>query len=255
MCKAWGDRTSPASAETRGGGPGRSSRLPPKPLSPAVPELHSSQPRLVALRVGARRPPTPDAVQATFWARAGETPTRLLPSYRRPLPRGRASASAPCSCFPPPGGSGSLVHSTRGNHSHARGSSWDAEGTEADRPRRRGTFTHRRAGGDDLAAGADGWRSALTAPGPASCDAGWWRQRKTAGSRCCGTAPQLCRLPRLPRTLPAACQSSLQLAASPPSWSHVGCPTPYVIEPKPLTRRLPPPKHTHTRTRTRALSL
>lgn len=145
----------------RPGGPGRSSRLPPSPLSPAAPELHSSQPRLVALRVGARRPPTLHAVQATFRARAGETPTRLLPSYRRPLPGGRASASAPCSCFPPPGGSGSLVHSTRGNHSHARGSSWDAEGTEADRPRRRGTFTHRRAGGDDLAAGVDGWPSAL----------------------------------------------------------------------------------------------
>ena len=101
------------------------------------------------------------------------------------------------------------------------------------------------------------WLPGLMAGGPHlqlgvclfSRDAGCWRQRKAGGSRRCRTAPQLFRLPLYlhpPRGLSALPPANL----SPPSWSHVGCPTPYITEQKPLTRRPPPSPapstHTHT---------
>ena len=104
------------------------------------------------------------------------------------------------------------------------------------------------------------WLPGLMAGGPHlqlgvclfSRDAGCWRQRKAGGSRRCRTAPQLFRLPLYlhpPRGLSALPPANL----SPPSWSHVGCPTPYITEQKPLTRRPPPPprpQYTHTHTHT-----
>ena len=109
------------------------------------------------------------------------------------------------------------------------------------------------------------WLPGLMAGGPHlqrrvclfSRDAGWWRQRKAGGSRRCRTAPQLFRLPLYlhpPRGLAVLPPASL----SPPSWSHVCCPTPYITEQKPLNRRpLPHPQpqytHTHTHTHTHTL--
>lgn len=47
------------------------------------------------------------------------------PSFFQRTPSRRApSASAPCSCFPPPSGSCSLVHSTRSDHPISGGLIW-----------------------------------------------------------------------------------------------------------------------------------
>lgn len=60
-----------------------------------------------------------DAVQAPFRIRDPDPG----PSFYQEIPSLRAhSASAPCSRFPPPGGSGSTVHSTRGYHPIRRAS-------------------------------------------------------------------------------------------------------------------------------------
>lgn len=82
-------------------------------------------------------------------AGAGETPTRLRPfSLGDPFPEGGAlSLHAPCSCLPAPGGSGSLVHSTEVIIPFY---SWDAGAAEGTDYSDRGTFTHRKAGGDEL---------------------------------------------------------------------------------------------------------
>ena len=125
--QALGGQDGPAAVET--GRPGHCSRLPPPPLAPA------GRTCLAAPRVGARRPPTLDDVQALFRARAGEPPALSVLPSRRPLRGGRPQPprhvpAYPLRVAPAPWFIQQEVIIPF--------SSWDAGATEGDRLQRKG---------------------------------------------------------------------------------------------------------------------
>ncbi|XP_038301337.1 H/ACA ribonucleoprotein complex subunit GAR1-like [Canis lupus familiaris] len=124
-------------------------------------------------------PPDPDTVQAPFRASYGETPTQLLPPSRGPFPEGALSLRA---MFlppppPPPRGSGSLAHSTRGDHPTGGGSRGGAGA-------RRGQC---RDGGRSLTGGLQGPGAVVRARSArvrlSRCDAEPRRPREAGGGR------------------------------------------------------------------------
>lgn len=96
--------------------PGHCLRLPPLPLTLAAPKLRLPQPSLAAPVSRSPASPDPRPCPGPIPGQIRKDPNPA-PSFFQGTPSRRApSASAPCSCFPSSCGSGSLVHSTRGDH-------------------------------------------------------------------------------------------------------------------------------------------
>lgn len=161
-------------------------RLPSLPLTPAAPGLHLPQPRLTAPTSPSLASPDPEHCPGPIPGHTRRDPNPA-PSFFQGTPSRRApSASAPCSCYPPPCGSGSLVHSTRGYHPIRGGPVW-VQGL------RRGTDCgeggRSLTGGLEQLTGCRDWSLAVSTYSArvclSYCDAEWWWQRKAGGSRCC----------------------------------------------------------------------
>lgn len=185
--------------------PGRCSWLPPLPLSLAAVRLHLPPPHLAA--PGSRSPASPDAGSCPGpipGQSLGETPTQLFAPSRT---GGGGSSSQPPRHVPEsslPGAWASWFIQPE-TSSHLRRSSRDAAGAQGHRLRRRGTFTHLRVSGDELAAGSPHLQPGSLSPTVMRGAGGKGRLEAAAA------AEQLLNYSKSPPTPARICLSSLQL--------------------------------------------